>query len=100
MELQGFSWIQGRLWDGGLGHKSGFGVNAPVLQKAGGEASARQRQAAIGDPHKAVLDYSVAAAMLGGVQRCVGGLDQVARALRVVRPGTGDADADGDGLII
>src|SRR5229473_4143976 len=99
MKSLGFSWISGRLWDGGLGHKSGAGVNAPVLQKAGGEASARQRQAAVRDPHKAVLDHGVAAAMLGGVQRGVRGLDQVARALRVVRPGAGDADADGDGFI-
>jgi hypothetical protein len=27
MESLGFLWISGRLWDGGLGHKSGRGVN-------------------------------------------------------------------------
>ena len=34
--------------------------------------------AAIGQPHEAVFDHGVAAAMLGGIERGVGGLDQVA----------------------
>ena len=46
-----------------------------------------------------MLDHSVAAAVLGGIERCVGGLDQVARLLCGIRLGAGDADADGDGLI-
>src|SRR5450759_5806013 len=64
-----------------------------------GRGLARQRYLAIRNPHKAVLDHGVAAAMFGGIERGVGGLDQVARPLRVVRLGAGYANADGDGFI-
>ena len=60
--------------------------------------SARHRHAAdhVGDAHEAMLDHGVAAAVLGGIERGVRRLDQVARPLRVVRARAGDADADGD----
>src|SRR5256714_14557733 len=63
------------------------------------KASARQRDCAIGGPQKSVLDHGIAAAMLGGVEGGIGSLDQVGRALALVRLGAGEADADGDGLI-
>ena len=67
-----------RSADGGLGHKSGRGVNGPALQNAGRRASARQRDPIIGGPHQPVLDHRIAAAMFGGIESGVGGLDQVA----------------------
>ena len=45
-----------------------------------------------------MFDHGVAAAMLGGIQRGVGGLDQVAGPLRGIRLGASDADAGRDGL--
>ena len=49
-------------------------------------ALARQRHSGFVDhPHEAVLDHGVAAAVLGGVEGGVRGLDQVARSLGVVR---------------
>ena len=65
------------------------GSTARQLQKARRQSlssPARSRRA-IRDPHEAVFDHRVTAAMLGGIERGVGGLDQVARPLAVVRPG-------------
>jgi hypothetical protein len=64
-----------------------------------GRPLACHRHRAIRHPDKAVLDDRVTAAMLGGIEGGIGGLDQVARPLRFVRPGAGDPDADGDGLM-
>jgi len=60
---------------------------------------ARDRDRAGRDLHEPMLDHSVAAAGAWRIERCVGGLDQVARLLCCIRPGAGDADADGDGLM-
>jgi hypothetical protein len=40
------------------------------------DASAGQRHLATVQPPKPVLDHSVAAAMFGGIESCVGSLDQ------------------------
>src|ERR1700694_4205460 len=119
--VAGFYTGSRRSKDGGLGHKSLGWVNGledddraqiryaknrpqpgrdrePARSRAGGELT-RQRNPAVGQPHKPVLDHGVTAAMLGGVERGVGGLDQVARPLRAVRLGAGHPDAGGGGLI-
>ena len=69
--------------------------------RQGKNIPARERDGAwiVRDPHEAVLDHGVAASVFGGVERGIGGFDQVARALGVVRLVAGDADADGDGLV-
>src|SRR5262249_45006686 len=53
------------------------------------------------DSHRsdAVFDHGVAAAVLGGVERGIRRLDQVAGALARIGSGTGDADARSDTLV-
>jgi hypothetical protein len=41
-----------------------------------------------------VFDHGVAAAVLGRIERGVGGLDQISGLLRIVRRGAGNADGD------
>ena len=63
----------------------------PGRQRAAGLPRLRH-PGLIHQPYKAVLDDGVAAAVLGGVERGIGGFDQIAGALGVAGQRAGDAD--------
>src|SRR3979490_3085522 len=73
-EIAGYLGICSRLWEGGLGHKSAKGVNAPAPSKSAAGPLARERHLAIRHPPETVFYHRVSAAVLGGVEGGIGSL--------------------------
>ena len=83
MESLGFLWIRGRSKGRRTRPQKRLWGQRPGGQKDR-QPQPRQRDCThpVRDPHETVLDHGVAAAVLGGIEGGIGGLDQVARPLR------------------